>query len=279
MAVTNTTTLAGLLPLITSEALFQANEKSLLKGLVRNFTIPAGGGAQIKVPVYANTTAAALTEGTEPTHTAISNSGVTITASEVGLVSLISDMAMRGAPQDVIRDAGKLMGEAIAAKIDADIAATFTNFSVTQGDGTTTITAAALFEAAAKLRALSVPADGMSIVLHPEIAYDVKSSITSTFAAPASEVGNSAMRNSYVGLLSGIPVYESAAIVSTSGDSIGAIFHRDAIGIAFQNDIQIETQREVGARGDKISGWATYGIGELIDAYGMELNYDSSIVS
>ena len=44
MAITNSTTLANVLPEIVAEAVFQANERSLMRALVRNFNIPAGSG-------------------------------------------------------------------------------------------------------------------------------------------------------------------------------------------------------------------------------------------
>ena len=279
MADTTTTTLATLLPLITSEALYQANERSLLRGLVRNFNIPAGSGASVKVPVYPKQAAAAVAEGTALTSTAITTLGATITASTVGVMTNVTDMARYGAPSDVVSDLGRVFGEGIALKIDQDIAALFAGFTTILGDGTDPLTPAIIFQAIAKLRTKSVPMDGMAVVLHPEIAYDVKSVITSTFAAPASEMGNSAMRTSYIGDMGGVPVYESAAIVSTAGDSKGAVFHRDGLGLAMMQDIKVEVQRQAALRGDDLVATAVYGVSELIDDYGVELFYDSSISS
>ena len=116
MALTNTTTLNDLLPAITAEALFVASEKSLMKGLVRNYTIPAGQGKTITVPIYPNQTAAAMTEATAPTALAISTDGVTLTVSEVGLRATVSDLSIMASSSNVIADIGKLFGEAIARK-------------------------------------------------------------------------------------------------------------------------------------------------------------------
>ena len=122
--------------------------------------------------------------------------------------------------------------------------------------------------------------NGMVCVLHPEIAYDLKASITNSFVNPAGGAGslaNQAMTESFIGTLGGIPVYESAAIVSTAGDSKGAVFHRDGLGIAMMQDIKIEAGRNVLTRGDDLVANAVYGVSELIDDYGVELFYDSSI--
>jgi N4-gp56 family major capsid protein len=280
MSTSTTTTLNDLLPSIVAEALFVANERSIMRGLVRNYTLAQGQGKTVTVPTYPKLTAAGLTEGDALTATAVSTGQALLTVSEVGLMTSISDMAMIASASNVVSDIGRLFGEAIARKIDADLCANFGNFSTVVGSNTTAATAAKLFEAIAKLRSAGYDTTGdCAIVLHPEVAYDLKSSITSTFAAPASMVGNSALENGYVGLLGGVPVYETSNIVSTTGDSIGGLFHRDALGLAIMQDIKIETQRQAALRGWDIVGSAIYGQGELQDAGGVALSFDSSIVS
>ena len=104
MALTNTTTLNDLLPAITAEALFVASEKSLMKGLVRNYTLAPGTGKTVTVPIYPNQTAGALTEATAPTATAISTDGVTFTVSEVGLTATVSDLSIVASASNVVAD-------------------------------------------------------------------------------------------------------------------------------------------------------------------------------
>lgn len=280
MAVSNSTTLASLLPQIVAEAVFQANEQSLMRSLVRNFTIPAGSGNSIKVPVYPTQTAAALTEAVAPTATAVNTGSVAITVGEVGLTAEVSDIVMLGSPQNVVADIGAQFGRAIAEKIDADLTALFDDFTTnTLGDGTAAITAADIFKGIAKLKTAKVPASDLACVLHPEIAYDLKANLTNTFVNPNDGVSTEIMRNSFVGNIGGVPVYESAAMANTgtAGDYKGAIFHKDALGLAMMKDISIETQRESTQRADTITAVAVYGVGELIDSYGCELHFDSSI--
>jgi N4-gp56 family major capsid protein len=280
MAASTTTTLNDLLPTIVAEALFVANERSIMRGLVRNYSLGQGQGKTVTVPIYPKSTAAGLTEGTALTNTAVSTDGVTLTIGEVGLMTSISDMAMVSSASNVVSDIGRLFGEAIARKIDLDLTALFTSFSAGVGDNTTAITAAKIFEAVAKLRAqgYDTTAD-CAIVLHPMIAYDLKSTITSTFAAPASMIGNSALENGYIGMLAGVPVYETSNIANTGtvGDYNGAVFHRDALGLALQADINIETQRQAALRGWDIVGSARYGVGILNNPAAQFLAFDSSI--
>ena len=284
MTITNTTTLNDLLPSIVAEALFVASERSIMRGLVRNYTLSAGQGKTVTVPIYPKQTAAALTEGTAPTFTAISTDGATLTVSEVGLTAQISDLAIMASSSNVISDIGRLFGEAIARKMDADLLALANSLSVTVGGVSTAGTPALLFQAIAKLRSQGYDtSNDCAIVLHPNVAYDIASTLTSTFAAPASMVGNDALRNGFMGMLGGVPVYQSSLVAQStassnaSGDYANLIMHKDAFGLAMMQDIRIESQREATKRGFDLVGSAIYGVGELYDAAGVCGIFDSSI--
>ena len=280
-----TTSLNDLLPSIVAEALFVAQERSIMRGLVRNFTMPMSSGKTITVPIYPKQTAAAVSEGTDLTNTEIATSGATLTIGEVGIMTTVTDLARNASASNVIADVGRLFGEAIAAKMDKDLTALFAGFSNAEGDYTTQITAASIFKAVAKLRGQGVDPAGCFCVIHPEIAYDLKSALTTggttvfTAGGGVSDIANEAMRMGYVGMLAGVPVYETSniAYVTNAGDFPGAVFHRDALGLAMMQDIKIETQRDASLRADELVATAVYGVGELYDAYGWGLKYDSSI--
>ena len=284
MTITNTTTLNDLLPSIVAEALFVASEKSIMRGLVRNYSLGAGQGKTVTVPIYPKVTAAALTEATAPTFTAVSTDGAVLTVSEVGLTAQVSDLALMASSSNVVADIGRLFGEAVARKMDTDLMALFMALSTsTVGGVTTTATPALIFQAIAKLRSQGYDtSNDCAIVLHPNVAYDVASVLTSTFAAPASAIGNSALENGFMGMIGGVPVYQSSLVpVETGGSAAGdyacAVFHKDAFGLAIMQDIRIESQREATKRGFDIVGSAIYGVGELYDAAGVRMIFDSSI--
>ena len=68
--------------------------------------------------------------------------------------------------------------------------------------------------------------------------------------------------------------------MSNSGNAgyyIGAAFHKDALAIAMMQDVKIETQRDASLRADEIVATSVYGVGEIHDSYGVQLNHDSSI--
>jgi len=158
------------------------------------------------------------------------------------------------------------------------------SLATTVGGVTTTATPALLFQAIAKLRSQGYDtSNDCAIVLHPNVAYDVASVLTSTFAAPASMVGNSALQNGFMGMLGGVPVYQSSLIATStaasaaSGDYANCIIHKDAFGLAMMQDIRIESQREATKRGFDVVGSAIYGVGELYDLAGVCGIFDSSI--
>jgi hypothetical protein len=191
----------------------------------------------------------------------------------------LTDLARVSSASNVVADLGRLFGEAIAKKMDKDLLALFSGFSTGVGSDTTPLTAITFAAAVARLRANSVPSDALACVVHPLIAFDLKKDLTNTFANPnAGIIQNEAMQTGYVGTLFGVPVFESANIEDTSGDSVGAVFHRDALGLAMVADIAIETQRRASYLGDDIVASAHYAVGELYDTYGVKITADSALV-
>jgi len=272
-------TLSELYTEIVAEALFVASEKSIMRPLVKNYAIQ-GGGKSVEVPIYAAVSAAAVSEASDLSNTAINPTSVTITASENGIMTTLTDLARNSAPRNVAADIGKLFGEAIAKKIDQDLTALFDGFSTAVGSGSTALTAALVFQSIANVRNAGVSMDGVSAVLHPMVAYDLKANLTNTFAnANGNDLANEALRNGFVGRLGGVPIYETTNVANdgTAGDYKQGVFHRDALGLAMMQDIKIETQRDASLRADEIVATAVYGVGELNDSYGVELHSDSSI--
>ena len=272
-------TLSELYTEIVAEAQFVASEQSIMRNLVRNYAI-TGGGKAVEVPIYAAVSAAAVNEATDLSNTAINPSSQTITASEVGVMTTLTDLARNAAPRNVAADIGRLFGEAVAKKQDQDLIALFDGFSTAVGDGTTAINAAAIFNALSTLRENALNINECAVVLHPKIAFDLKANLTNTFAnANANDLANEALRSGFVGSLAGMNVFETSNMSNTgnAGDYKGGAFHRDAIALAEMQGLKIETQRDASLRADEIVATAVYGVGEIHDSYGVELHHDSSI--
>lgn len=280
MAGSTTSTLDDLLPSIIQEAMFVAQERSIMRGLVKNYALAPGQGKVVTVPIYPKQTAAALTEGDEVSNTAVSTSSAQLTVSTSAIRTLVTDLARTSAASNVVADIGRLFGESLAQKIDSDLLALFSGFSVGVGDTATTLSAATVAQAVAKLRAAGVPSNDLAIVLNPYVAYDLKANLTNSFANPgAGMIQNDAMKQGFLGTLFGVPCYETSNLANTgtAGDYVGAVFHRDALGLAMIGDITIETQRRASYLGDDIVASCHYAVGELYDAYGVKISADSTL--
>ena len=275
---TTSSTLSELYTEIVAEALFVASEVSTMRPLVKNYAI-AGGGKAVEVPIYSAVSAAAVSEASDLSNTAINPTSVSITASENGIMTTLTDMARNSAPRNVAADIGKLFGEAIAKKIDTDLTALFDGFSTSIGGAGQEVTVDKLFQASATLRQSAVPA-GYSCVLNPKVAYNVKKALTNTFVNPnPNDLTNEALRTGYIGTIGGARIFETANVDGTSDtDSCkGGMFHQDALALAMMQDLKIETQRDASLRADEIVATAVYGVGELHDSYGVEILGESVI--
>ena len=286
MAGSTSVTLNDLLPTIVQEAMFVANERSIMRGLVKNYTLAPTQGKTIQVPIFPLQTADTLTEGSDFSITAVSTDVATFDVGQVGIATMVTDLAVNASASNVVADLGRLFGEAVARKIDQDLMNLFSSFTTnTVGSTSTAITPALVMQAVTKLRAQGISPDGIACVLHPEVAYDFKSALTSTgntaFTGGAfGDVANEAMRMGYIGQLFGVPVYESAncpASGPAAGDYKGGVFHREALGFGLMRDIQIETQRRARAIGTDVVCSAMYGAGVVYEKYGVYASFDSSL--
>ena len=277
MAATTSSTLDDLFVNIIAQARFTAEEQSLLRNLVTVYNIEAEAGMTVQVPKYPSIAAAALSEGTDMSSTTVSTSSVSITAGEVGAQVFLTDIAARGAgnPADEL---GTVLGNAIATKMDKDIIGLFDGFSTSLGAAAQEITAADIFKAAATLRAAKAPGQYVA-VLHPYQAYQLKANLTNTFANPnAGVVQNEVMQRSFIGSLAGVDIYESANItVDANDDAKGAVFAPEAVAVAMVQDFKLEPERDASNRGFELNATAVYGVGELDDAYGVEMFFDAAI--
>jgi len=275
---TTSSTISELYTEIVAEALFVAQEQSVMRGLVRNYTI-AGGGKSVEVPIYSTVSAAAVNEATDLSNTAVNPSSVTITASEVGIMTTLTDLARNSASRNVAADIGRLFGESIAKKIDTDLTALFDGFSTSIGGAGQELTVDKIFQAVATLRQANVPGPYFG-VLNPKVAYNVKKNLTNTFVNPnPNDLTNEALRTGYIGNIAGVQIFESSNVDGTTDtdNCKGAIFSQDALGLAMMQDLKIETQRDASLRADEIVATAVFGVGELHDSYGVEILAESVI--
>ena len=274
---TTTSTLDDLISPLVAEAMFVASETSIMRGLVRNFTMPLRSGKILQVPKYPTVSATAPGENSDLSNTEVSTSKSDLTVAENGIMTTLTDLSRDASESDVIQDLGKLFGEAISKKMDRDLTALFSGFSNSVGNDGDDLTVALLSQAATKLRAAGVPGPYYG-VFNPEQTHALKSSLTNTFVNPnAGILQNEAMREGYIGRIVGIDIFETSNVVEDSATAYsGAVFARDALGLAMMRDINIETQRDASLRATEIVATAVYATGELHDSYGIDVKSSAS---
>ena len=277
---TTSSTLSELYTNITQEAIFTFQETSVMRPLVTLYPL-MGSGKTAEVPVYPAISAAAVNEATDLSNTAVNPTSATITASEVGVMTTLTDLGANSASRNVGADIGKLFGEAIAKKVDTDLVGLFSSFTTnTAGAAGTELTADLLFKAQAQLRTLSVPAPYYA-VFHPKALFNLKKTLTQagygTSSYAVSDIGNEALRNGYIGRIACIDVFENANLsIDASDDSVGGVFHPASIGLAMKEDFKVETQRDASLRATEIVASIVYGKAVVKESFGVAVTTDAA---
>jgi hypothetical protein len=279
---TTSSLLSELYTEIIQEAIFTFQETSVMRPLVTTYNI-TGQGKQIAVPIYPAVSAAAVNEATDLSNTAIDPTESTITASEVGVMTTLTDFGRDSASRDVASDIGRVFGEALAKKVDSDLVALFASFAGANdlGGNTSELTADLLLKAEATLRALNVPRPYYG-VFNPKAMFNLKKTLTnagySTGANALGMKGDEILRTGYCGTVFGIDLFENANIsIDQYDDSVGGVFHPASLGLAMKADLKLETQRDASLRATEIVGTMTYGKGVIKDDYGCQVTVDSAL--
>ena len=279
---TTSSSISELYTEIIQEAIFTFQETSVMRPLVTTYNI-AGQGKQIAVPIFPTVSASAVAEGTDLSNTEVNPTETTITASEVGVMTTLTDLARESSSRPIAQDIGRVFGEAIAKKVDTDLVDLFASFASGNdlGAAGTELTADLLLKAESTLRALNVPRPYYA-VFHPKAVFNLKKTLTqagySGTATALSSTGENVFGSGFVGNIFGIDVYENANVtVDVNDDSVGGVFHPMSLGLAMKMDFKLETQRDASLRATEIVGTVTYGKGIVKDDYGCAVTVDSAL--
>jgi N4-gp56 family major capsid protein len=264
---------------IVQSALYTLSEQTVIRPVVRNYNMSGTPGLTAQVPIYPAIDAAGVADGTDLSNTAFNTTSKTITAAEVGVMVELTDLAAESATDDVAAAIGRQIGDAMAKKVDTDLAALFSGFSNQINKAEAAVTVDDIFKAAATLRANQAPGNYVA-VLHPYQAYDLKSQLTNagaTMSHSLSDVGNTALMDGFIGRIAGVDIFESTVITGDSaGAYVGGVMTQDALGYMVKRDMRIETERNASKRSLEIVGSMAYGVSELFDQYGVGIASDAS---
>ena len=267
---------------IVQSALYTLSEQTVIRPLIRNYDMSGTPGLTAQVPIYPAISAAAIADGTDLANTAFNTTSKTMTASEIGVMVELTDLAAESATDDVAAAIGRQIGDAMAKKVDADLAALFTGFSANVNKTEAAVTVDDIFKAAATLRANQAPGNYVA-VLHPYQAYDLKAQLTNagaTMSHSLSEVGNRALMDGFIGRIAGVDIFESTVVSApdSAGAYYGAVMTQDALGYMVKRSMRIETERNASKRSLEIVGSMAFGVSEIFDGYGVGIISDATAV-
>lgn len=301
MALTNTSTAAGGLGKTIGDATIAFNHVNIMFPIV-TVKQAAMGSNSVQFSDWTKLTSGNVTAATQATTTtavAITTAARTATISEHVIAATVSDLVLMGSADDISGQAGTTLGNAVAAKLDADLTALGTGFSQTECGAGTSLALSHIFGAMRQLRAASAPMP-YSLVLSPKQVWGPKGIISllhntaldtagssTTDTATARPIGlmgskgEEAFQTGYVGSIAGFDVYWSDQIeenVGSGGDAAGFAMSKGAIGLGVGAEglFRIAAERDEMLRATNYVATGFWGEVEIKDAFGVYILSDVS---
>ena len=288
MAETDTGVAQGGLGKIIGDAVIAFNHVNVMLPLVTSKQA-VKGAITVQFPDYtkvASSSVAAATDGGDHTTVAsITTAARSATVSEHVIRADVSDLARMGNAEDLTGNVGAVLGNAVAAKLDADLTALGTGFSQTESSAGTQLSLSHVFGSMRQLRAAGAPFP-YNLVLSPKQVWGAKG-LSGLLVDPSAgaqadnPLSQAKLANGEVGKIAGFNVYWSDQIdenVGSGGDAAGFAFSKGAVGLAIGSEglIRIETERNASFRTTEYIAVGFWGQVEIKDAFGVYVLSDVS---
>ena len=294
MAETDTGVAAGGLGKIIGDAVIAFNHANVMYPLV-TAKQTVKGAITVQFPDYtkiASSSVDAVSDGADQTSvTSITTAARSATISEHVIRADVTDLAVMGNAEDLTGNVGRILGNAVAAKLDDDLVELGKTFSQTESSAGTALALSHVFGAMRQLRAASAPFP-YNLILSPKQVWGSKGiisllhddAVTGSNAKPMSLMGakgEEAMANGWVGSIAGFNVYWSDQIdenVGSGGDAAGFAFSKGAIGLGIGANglFRIESERNASFRSTEYVATGFWGQVEIKDAFGVYILTDVS---
>ena len=272
------TTEQHFIPEIWADGIYKYFErKTVFRGLVDDYSSLVKGkgyGDAINVPEMSIISASAKSAGADVAYDATATTTTQLTLNKHKYVAkLFEDIALIQSEADLVAKYSRMMGEALARQVDADIWAELDGLNQSQDlSADNTLTAGVFETVLATLGENDIPySDGeCSMVVNPTLFADIlnpSAGIAQYFIRnDAVGEGNKGLRSGMVGSLYGIDVYMSNTVSSsgTDGTVVGAVFHKSAAVFASQQEVRVQSEYSIDALGTKLVSDLLYGC-KIID--------------
>ncbi|QDP67940.1 MAG: hypothetical protein Tp1122DCM00d2C27307611_30 [Prokaryotic dsDNA virus sp.] len=297
MAITTTSVAAGGLGKIIGDAVIAFNKTNVMLPLVTSVQAVKGANT-VQFPDYTKVASSAVrtnsddAEGADTsTITSITTAARSATVGEHIIRADVTDLARMGSADDLVGNTGAILGNAVAAKLDADLTALGTGFSQTESSAGTALALSHIFGSMRQLRSAGAPFP-YNLVLSAKQMWGPKglisltndAAVTGSNAKPLSLLGakgEEAMQTGMLGSFAGFDVYWSDQInenVGSGGDAAGFAFSKGAVGLGIGSEglFRLESQRDASKRATEYVAVGFWGEVEIKDAFGVYILTDVS---
>jgi len=252
--------------------------------IIRTVDLTTSNAVAAKFSKYNALTAGSLTEGQDYTTTqALDPSSTTITATEVGVQGVVTDMAWKAiqdpnARASYAQDVARNHVKAIMTKYDTDIMALFPALDSGYTNTGVDITNANVLQAVDACAKANMPKPWFGF-LHPQQHYDLLTESNSVFldASKSADVARDVYGKYFVGTVYGVQWFVSTNVptANAGADRAGAILSGAAIGSVFSKMPITSTEHDQSLRGDEVLTVCEYGVAEIDGTMGMYLITDA----
>lgn len=257
--------------------------RTLCTNLFTRMTLDPGSKSKY-IPKFGTVTAKDLQDGVDMTEAqSLTITGTTHTTDEAGCKVIITKKLRNQLKEDAYRAAGKVIGNAMAKKIDQDGLGLFGGLDTSIGSGSATTFSLAYVQAAVTQcmgQAEPVP-EPIVAVVHPYMLHKIVGELALGATTSADEDRHSALRNYWRGneKLFNTPMYASGHIAALSGTTnacYGAVFSDMAFIYLVGWEPENWLEEDKSLRGWEIGIVADYAMVEEDGTYGRSLYFNYS---
>ena len=292
MAYTDTAQLSDTIQTVIAEARYTEQIKEVISGVCWKITKPLHDGSTINLPYWGTVSANNLSEGIDMVNPqAMEDTNIQFTPGEVGAQILLTDKVTRDNNEDVLRAAGRILGEAMIAKREQDLAGQFADATTDLGGTGSAATLGIIAAARATLAGNSLANGGPApmpygVIHHPYVLLDLVDVLTPTapgsnsHIAVGSGIAEDTLANYTIGRVFGMPVLESANIsINSTPDAVGVVLSMGTGGglvLATANEWGISPERDESLRATELNVVGEYAVGEYLPGWLVSLTNDAT---
>lgn len=283
MAGETTTTLAAefMTTVVSRNVIREARDLAVIVNLVRSEDLMGAPAKTVSIPKWPTAVAGDLTEGTDASPASINPTAATLTADEAGIAFEITDLLAESDIYSGLGEYAAFGARATVEKIETDLAALLGALNGGTAAGSTGVNMDEMdFLAALTILEINRAPRPYSCVLHPRQWADLRDSLASTtnvLWTGGSQKGEELLGTGFIANPFGVRTFTTTQCPLVNGDADrgGGMFSRVAMGIAWKWRIRTEKERNVLGRSTYVVVTSAYGVGELVDAYGVPVETDA----